>query len=117
MYVGESTEAASAAIRATSRNKAWLVRSGCFCRGTLSGCLAIKDVSVKSCTMNTYKKWWGGVAASDPESLHADDCALGWKSRQGRQRLAQGGSRGSVRVRDIPSPGQGRHRVGSMSSE
>ena len=60
MYVGESTEAASAAIRATSRNEAWLVRSGGFCRGTLSGCLAIKDVSAKSCTMNTYKKWWGG---------------------------------------------------------
>src|SRR5437879_12518852 len=82
----------------------------------LSCCLAIRDVSAKSCTMNTYKKWWG-VEASNPESLHADDCALGWKSRQGRQKLAQGGSRGSVRVRDIPNPGQGRHRVGSMSSE
>jgi hypothetical protein len=22
--------------------------------------LAIKDVSAKSCTMNTCKKWWGG---------------------------------------------------------
>ncbi len=63
------------------------------------------------------QKMVGGVAASNPESLHADDCALGWKSRQGRQKLAQGGSRGSVRVRDIPNPGQGRHRVGSMSSE
>jgi hypothetical protein len=116
MFVGESTEAASTAIRATSRSKAWLVRSGCFCRGTLSGCLAIKDVSAKSCTMNTYKKLVGG-RHQIPGSLHADDCALGWKSRQGRQRLAQGGSRGSVRVRDIPSPGQGRHRVGSISSE
>ncbi len=60
MFVGESTEAASTAIRATSRSKAWLVRYGGFCRGTLSGCLAIKDVSAKPCTMNTYTKWWGG---------------------------------------------------------
>ena len=60
MFVGESIEAASTAIRATSRSKAWLVRYGCFCRGTLSGCLAIKDISAKSCTMNTYTKWWGG---------------------------------------------------------